>query len=119
MVDSGASTNVTPLSICRRINGKYIPSDSHITQLDRTNVRVLGEMKDVLIRLASNLSIFQIIDIVVADILDAYGLFLIMDWSQKLNGFFTTDWSTLRFPKNGKSNQIKIGREIYLKHTVT
>ena len=55
----------------------------------------------------------------VADIPDAYGLFLSRDWSQQLNGFFATDWSTLWLPKNGKSNQIKINREIYLKHTVT
>ena len=79
MVDYGASTNVMHLSICRRLNAKYIPSDSLITQLDKTYVRVLGEMKDVLIRLASNPSIFQIIDIVVADIPDAYGLFLSKD----------------------------------------
>ena len=36
-----------------------------------------------------------------------------------MNGFFATDWSTLWFPKNGKSNQIKINKERYLKHTVT
>ena len=95
MVDSGASTNVMPLSVCRRLNGKYVPSNSQITQLDRINVRVLGEMKDVLIRLASNPSIFQIIDIVVVDLPDAYGMFLSRDWSQQLNGFFTTNWSTL------------------------
>ena len=82
-------------------------------------MRVVGEMKDVLVRIACNSSVFQIIDIVVADIPDAYGLFLSRDWSQQLNGFFATDWSTLRLPKNGKSNQIKINRERYLKHIVT
>ena len=83
------------------------------------NVRVLVEMKDVLIRIACNPSVFQIIDIVVANIPDAYGIFLSRDWYQQLNGFFTTNWSTLCFPKNGKENQIKISREIDLKHTVT
>ena len=101
------------------MHGNYVPSNSQITQLDRTNVRVLGEMKDVLVRIACNPSVFQIIDIVVADIPDAYGLFLSRDWSQQLNGFFATDWSTLLLPKNGKSNQIKINREIYMKHTMT
>ena len=28
MVDSGASSNVMPLSICKRMNGKYVPSNS-------------------------------------------------------------------------------------------
>ena len=76
-------------------------------------------MKHVLIRLASNPSIYQIIDIVVADILDVYGLIFSTDWSQGLNGFFATDWSTLWLPKNSKSNQIKISREKYLRDTVT
>ena len=82
-------------------------------------MRVVGDMKDVSVRIACNPSVFQIIDIVIADIPDAYGLFLSRDWSQQLNGFFATDRSTLWLPKNGKSNQIKINREIYLKHTVT
>ena len=81
MVDSGASSNVMPLSVCKKLNGKYVPSNSQITQLDRTNVKVVGEMKDVLVRIACNPSVYQIIDIVVADIPDAYGLFLSRDWS--------------------------------------
>jgi len=52
MVDSGASSNVMPLSVCKKLNGKYVPSNSQITQLDRTNVKVVGEMKDVLVRIA-------------------------------------------------------------------
>ena len=82
-------------------------------------MKVAGEMKDVLVRIACNPSFFQIIDIVVVDIPDAYGLFLSREWSQQLNGFFATDWSTLWLPKNEKSNQIKINRERYMKHTVT
>ena len=104
MVDSRESSNVMPLSVSRRLNSKFTPCETQITQLDRSNVKVLGEMKDVLIRLASNPSIYQIIDIVVANIPDAYELFLSKYWSQGLNGFFAIDWSTLWLPKNSKSN---------------
>ena len=31
MVDSRASSNVMPLSVCKRLNGKYVPSNSQIT----------------------------------------------------------------------------------------
>ena len=48
LVDSGDSSNVIPLSICKRINGHPIPSPSRIIQLDRSVVKVIGEMKDVL-----------------------------------------------------------------------
>ena len=58
MVDFGAYSNVMPLSVCKRLNGKYVPSNSQITQLDRRNVRVVGEMKDVLVRIACNPSVF-------------------------------------------------------------
>ena len=44
------------------------PFDIKIIQLDRTNVKVIGELKSVLIRLSSNPKVHQIIDIIVVDI---------------------------------------------------
>ena len=86
LIDSRESINVMPLSVCRRINGQPKPSTWNVTQLDRTNVKVVGEMEDVLIRLSSNEKVCQFIDIVVADIPKAFGLVLSRDWSVKLNG---------------------------------
>ena len=57
--------------------------------------------------------------IVVADILDGYGIILNRDWSARLNGYFVLDWSHLWLPHKGAPNQIKILREPYMKHTVT
>ena len=54
LVDSGASANVMPLLVCKRINGLPKPSDGNIIQLDRTTVKVVGEMEDVLICLSAN-----------------------------------------------------------------
>jgi hypothetical protein len=119
MVDSGASSNVMPLSICQKINEEVKPSDLKIIQLDRTNVKVIGELKNVLIRLSSNPKVHQIIDIIIFYIPEVYGLFLSRDWSEQLHGYFSTDWSHLWLPKNGKTNKIRINRECYFKHTVT
>ena len=47
--DSRESSNVMPLSICRKINGQPTPSSCKISQLDTTTVKLGGEMKDVLI----------------------------------------------------------------------
>ena len=47
-----------------------------VIQLDRTAVKVVGEMEDVLICLSTNEKVCQYIDIIVADIPDAYGLVL-------------------------------------------
>ena len=79
LVDSGASINIMPLLVYKRINGQPKPSTWRVVQLDRTNVKVIGEMEDVLVRLYSNDKVCQVIDIVVADIPDAYGIVLSRD----------------------------------------
>ena len=87
--------------------------------MDRMNIKVIGEMEDVLVRLSSNDKVCQAIDIVVANIPDAYGLVLSRDWSTKLNGYFASDWSHLWLPYKGIPNQIKILREPHMKYNVT
>ena len=54
LLDSGATVNVMPISVCKKINGQPKPSTWRVVQLDRTDVKVIGEMEDVLIHLASN-----------------------------------------------------------------
>ena len=119
LVDSGASINVMPLSVCNRINGQPKPSTWQVIQLDRTTVKVIGEMEDVLIHLSTDERLCQYIDILVDDILDAYGLILSRDWSARLDGYFASDWSHLWFPDKGSPNQIKVLREPQMKYNVT
>ena len=76
-------------------------------------------MEDVLICLYSNDKVCQFIDIVVADIPEAYGLVLSRDWSAKLSGYFASDWSHLWLPYKGSPKQIKVLREPHMKHNVT
>jgi hypothetical protein len=68
-----------------------LQNDKHVIQLDRTQVKVMGELKEVMIRIARNPNFVQIIDIIVVDILEAYGLLLSWDWSEKLNGYFSME----------------------------
>ena len=84
LIDSRASSNVMSLSIYKRINGKPTPSSCKMIQLDRTTVKVVGEMKGVLIRLSADERVCQFINIMVVDILEAYGLILSQYWSVKL-----------------------------------
>ena len=82
-------------------------------------MKVIGEMENVLIRLSSNEKVCQFIDIVVADIPEAYGVVLSWDWSARLNGYFASDWSHLWLPYKGSPNQIKVLREHHMKHNAT
>jgi hypothetical protein len=77
------------------INTEVEPSTLKIIQLDRTNVKVVGELRNVLIRLSSNPKVHQVIDIIVVDIPEVYGIFLSKDWSEQLHGYFVTNWSHL------------------------
>ena len=90
-----------PYSVYKKLNAKPTPYEIQISQLDRSKVKIVGLLKGVMIRMATNPQLFQVIDVVVADILDVYGLFLCRDWSQALKGYFSTDWSHLWLPKNG------------------
>ena len=58
------------------------------------------------------------IDIIVVDIPETYGVILSRDWSAKLNGYFSTDWSHLWLPYKGQPNKIKVDQENYMKHMV-
>jgi hypothetical protein len=51
----------------------------------------MGEIKYVMIRTTTHLKFVQVIDITVVDIPEAYGLLLSRDWSENLNGYFSTD----------------------------
>ena len=73
----------------------------------------------VSIRLSSIPKVLQVIDILVTDIPDFYGLILRRDWFEKLHGYFATDWSHMWLPYNGKPNRIKVDHKKFMKHTVT
>jgi hypothetical protein len=77
LVDSGSSSNDIPLSICKKLNVVPLKRDKHVIQLDRTRVKVMGELNDVMIRIMRHSKFVQVIDIIVVDIPEAYGLLLI------------------------------------------
>ena len=49
LVDSRALSNATPYSFCKKLNAKPNICKTRIIQLDRSNVKVIGELKDVII----------------------------------------------------------------------
>lgn len=118
LVDSGASSNILPKSICAKLNVQPQKSVVHIVQLYWSQVQVIGELNQVTIRLSSNPNVCQVIDILVADIPKFYGFSLSRDWSEKLHGYFTTNWSHMWLSYNGKPNQIKVERERHQKYIV-
>ena len=93
-------------------------NNTQIIQLDQSGVRVMGKLKEVVIKLSSNPKIFQVIDIVAVDIPKPYGILLSRDWSLKLNGYFATNWSHLILPSKVKPKYIRINSEKHQKYDV-
>jgi hypothetical protein len=117
LVDSGASSNVMPFSFCKKLNAQSKMCRTKIIQLDRSHVKVMGELKDLMIQLSSNSKVHQVIYVI--DIPKAYGVILSRDWLAKLNGYFATNWSHLWLPFKGQPNKIKVDHDRYMKHTIT
>ena len=106
-------------SVCKKLYAEPQICSTRIIQLDKSNVKVMGELNDVLIHLTSNSKVHQTINIIVFDIPKAYEVILSRDWSEKFNGYFVTDWSHLWLPYKFKPNKIKFECEQYMKHMVT
>ena len=53
----------------------------------------------------------QVIDVIVVDIPESYGVILSRDWSDKLNDYFASDWSHLWLSFKGQPNKIKVDRK--------
>lgn len=106
--------------VCLKLNMLPQKTVVHIVQLDRTKVKFIGEMNSVLISLFLNPEVCQLIDILVADVLDLYDLIASRYWSEKLDGYFYVDWSHLRQQFNGNHNQIRnnmLGCVIFFPHS--
>jgi len=52
LVDSGASMNVMPLLVAKKINAEWDKIDAQIFQLDKSLVQAMGELKIVIICLS-------------------------------------------------------------------
>lgn len=96
--------------VCMNFNIQFKRSTTQIVHLGKSNIRLLGNLKVVLIKLSSNPKIHQINNIFVVDIPESYGLLLSRDCQSQLNGYFSTNWSHLWSPFNVQNFKVKIER---------
>ena len=118
LVDLGSLSNMMPYLVCKKLNVEPHISKKKMIQLDISHVKVFEELKDVLIHLSSNSKVHQIIDIIVVDILEDYGVILRRYWSAKMNNYVIIDWSHLWLPYKGTPNKIKVELKCYMKHMI-
>ena len=68
MIYSGASSNVMHVSVCKKLNATWESCPTQIVQLDRSRVKVLGELKKIILTLFVDPRIHQTVYIVVVDV---------------------------------------------------
>lgn len=79
LVDSGASSNVMPKAICKKLGLIPIQTSKRVTQLDKTEVPVIEELSNIHMPLVADPRVQHFIDISVVDIPDGYGMLLSRD----------------------------------------
>ena len=79
MINSGASLNFIPVSVCKNLNLTWETFPTQIVQLNRSRVEVLMELKNILLTFSMDHIIHQTMDIVVADVLETHGRWLSRD----------------------------------------
>lgn len=108
-----------PFEVCKALNLPIAKSPEGITQLDDKPIKVVGMIHNLRIQMASEPRIERDIYVQVVQIPPKYGMPLSRDWSETLNGFWSTCFKHLWLPWRGLPNQIKVQGEPYLKDLIT
>jgi hypothetical protein len=91
MLDLGASTNVISLKVLKQLGLKTTRPYGNVCGIDSRKVKVLGVWKDVEVFLVYFPHISILMDIVVIDVPDAWGMLLSRSWSIALGSFLSME----------------------------
>lgn len=95
MIDSGASTNVILKQIAEVLNIKYEPLSRGVMQLDGNKVQTTGLIKSIPLTLFACPSVSVSQEVIVIDIPPIFGLCLSHNFTTKIGGYLSLDWSHL------------------------
>jgi len=87
MLDFGASTNVMSLKVMEKLGLKTTQTYRNVCGIDSRRFKVFGVCEDIEVFLIDFPHINLLMDILVIDVLDAWGILLLSTWSSALGGF--------------------------------
>jgi hypothetical protein len=117
MLDSRASTNVMSLKVMEHLGLKISRPYKNICAMDSREVKVCGLIKDLQVFLATHQDICLVMDIVVIDVPDAWGMLLSRKWATDLGGNIQLDLSYATIP-NSQGFPVILHRESMRKYHV-
>jgi hypothetical protein len=96
MLDSGASTNVMTLKVMNQLGLKTTCPYRNVCAMESREIKVCGFIKDLHVKLAAYPNISLLMDVVVIDVLDPWGMLLSRKWGKALEVVFR--WTYLMPP---------------------
>jgi hypothetical protein len=118
MLDSGASTNVMSLKVMEQLGLKMTRPYGNVCGIDSKRVKVYGLCENVEVFLIDFPHINLLMNIVVIDVPDAWGMLLSRSWSASLGGFLSMDLTHAHIPMGDGTFEVLYSRERADKHVM-
>lgn len=93
MLDSSSFANVMPLRIMNKLEMEITRPYKNVSGFDSKSMPMYGLMKDIQVSLDANKDILVLMDIVVIDVLDAWGMLKSMKWCASIERHLKIDLS--------------------------
>jgi hypothetical protein len=118
MLVSGASTNVISLKVIKQLGLKTTRPYGNACGIASRKVKVLGVCEDIEVFLIDFPHINILMDILMIDALDAWGMILSRSWSTGLRAFLSMDLTHAHVPMGDEIFQIIYNREKVDRHVM-
>jgi hypothetical protein len=118
MLDSRASENVMSLKVMEQLGLKMTRTYGNVCGIDSKKVKVYGLCEDVEVYLIDFPHISLIMNIVVIDVPDAWGMLLLRSWYASLGGFLSMDLTHTHIPMGDGTFELLYSREQAKKHVM-
>jgi ribonuclease HI len=111
MLDSGASACVMTKRVMEQLNLRVSRPYYNICAMDSKKIEVHGLIKDLQVHLSVYPDIMIVMDIVVVDVPDAWGMLLSRKWASDLGGSIQMNWSYAMIPSPRGDGFVRLNRE--------
>jgi hypothetical protein len=111
MLDSGASTNVMSLKVMKQLGLKTTRPYGNVFGIDSKKVKVYGLIEYAEFYLVDFPHISILMNIVVIDVLDTWGMLLLRSWVATLGGFLSMDLTHAYIPMEDGTFEVLYNRD--------
>jgi len=118
ILDFGASVNVMSLKVMEQLGLKTTRPYGSICGINSRRVKVFGVCEDVEVFLIDFPHISVVMDVVVIDVSDDWGMLLLRSWSSTFGGFLSMSLTHAYIPMDDGTYEILHRREKNDKHVM-